>query len=222
MLRSGHGLRPLPGAHAAALDDPRLHGQGGRAGRRRAREGPPLPGRHRPSPGRDGLAGHPVPRGRGWRRARHAGVRDRDRGDRPRLGLAGPDRRRPHEPGLRAAPPRRHPRAEGAVPRADGERPGDRRLRADRAGRGIRRRRHADDRRAGAGRRRRGVGPRTAASASSRTPARPGRTSSPPGPARPTRATPRSPPSSSPPTRPGSASAGSRRSWGCTRRRPAS
>ena len=29
-------------------------------------------------------------------------------------------------------------------------------------------------------------------------------------------------PSSSPPTRPGSASAGSRRSWGCTRRRPAS
>ena len=107
-----------------------------------------------------GWLGHPDPRGRGRRRARHAGLRDRDRGDRPGLGLARADRRRPHEPRLRAAPPGRLARAEAALPRADGPRRGHRRVRPDRAGRRQRFGRHADDRPARGRTRRRLVGHR--------------------------------------------------------------
>src|SRR4051795_6444993 len=57
---------------------------------------------------------HAIPNegiGRGWgaRRPRHARLRDRDRGDRPRVGIARIDRRGPHQPRLRAAPPGRIP-----------------------------------------------------------------------------------------------------------------
>ena len=221
-VRSGDGPRPLARARPPPRDDPRLHGQGGRAGRRRARAGAALPGRHRQAPRRDGLARHPDPRGRGRRRPRHARLRDRDRGDRPRLGLARPDRRGPHQPRLRTAPPRRHTGAEGALPRPDGVRQGPRRLRPDRARRRQRRRRHADD---GAPRgrpRRRLLGHRRRqALHHERRPGRDVHRHRPDGrDAR--RATPRSAPSSSRPTRPASASAGSRRSSASMRPRPAS
>ena len=108
--------------------------------------------------GEMGWLGIPIPEDEGGAGPRHAGLRDRDRGDRPRLGLAGADRRGPHQPGLRPAPPRRHAGAEGALPRPDGLRQGPRRLRPDGARRRQRRRRHADDRRARGRARRRHVG----------------------------------------------------------------
>ena len=67
-----------------------------------------------------------------------------------------------------------------------------------------------------------GPGSSTAASASSRTPARPAPTSSPPGRARSPTAAPRSRRSSCRPTRPASGSSASRTRWASTRRRPAS
>ena len=50
----------------------------------------------------------------------HARLRDRRGGDRPRLGLAGPDRRRPHQPGLRPADDRGHRRAARPLAHAAG------------------------------------------------------------------------------------------------------
>ena len=113
---------------------------------RRPRAGAALPARDRRPPRRDGLARHPDPRGRGRRGARHARVRDRDRGDRPGLGLARDHRRRAHVARLRPDPPRRLARAEGALPRPDGVGPRPRRVRADRARRRQRLGRHAHDR----------------------------------------------------------------------------
>ena len=105
-----------------------------------------FPIRDRPADRRARLAGHPDPRGRGRRRARHAGLRHRDRGDRPGLGLARADRRGAHEPRLRSAPPGRLARAAAALARADGAGRGHRRVRPDRAGRRERFGRDADDR----------------------------------------------------------------------------
>ena len=106
----------------------------------------PLPGRDRQAARRARLARHPDPRGRGRRRARHPGLRHRGRGDRPGLGLARAHRRGPHVASAAGrciiAGTRR---AEGALPRPDGHGRGHRRLWAHRAGRRLRRRRHADD-----------------------------------------------------------------------------
>ena len=62
--------------------------------------------------GEMGWLGIPIPEDEGGAGPRHAGLCDRDRGDRPGVGLARPDRRRPHEPRLRPAPPGRDARAE--------------------------------------------------------------------------------------------------------------
>ena len=75
-------------------------------------------------------------------------------------GSLGPDRRGPHEPRLRAAPPGGDAGAEGALPRPDGVRQGPRRLRPDGAGSRQRCRRNPNDGAARRRRRRRHVGHR--------------------------------------------------------------
>ena len=61
------------------------------------------------------------------------------------MGVARAHRGGAHQPRLWPAPPRRHRRAKAALPRADGEWGGPRRLRAHGIGSGLGRRRHPDD-----------------------------------------------------------------------------
>ena len=147
-----HGLRADRRAPPAPRHRPRLRAAGGRARRRGARPYEGVPLRNRREARRARADGHPVPGGLRRRRRRHALVRARGRG-------AGAGRLvglhhdgRPHLPGHDADSPLGDRRAEGRLAARPLRRAQARRLRADRAGGGLRRGGHPHPR--GAGRRR--------------------------------------------------------------------
>ena len=161
-------LRPHRRARARPEHGPRLRRAEGRARRRGARPRAPLPVRARRGARRARADGHADPRGVRRRRQRHALVRDRDRGaDAHRLV------RRDHGRGAHVARddadlPVRVARSRSTSGCPTSPREEARGVRADRAGRGLGRRRLAHAR--GAERRR--MGRSTARRSSSRTRAR--------------------------------------------------